>query len=92
MRRSKFNQPKIVLIFNWDKILIAIAGSLHNASDITGGNLQAISSNCTGKKISSGGLYFRHLHDGIQIEMEDFGNLNVEEYDKMCGLVRNCII
>lgn len=89
MRRSKFNEPKVVLIFNGYKLLIAIAGSLHNASDLTGGNLQAISSNCTGKKMSSGGFYFRHLIDEIQIERADFGTLNIEDYDNMCGQIRS---
>lgn len=68
---------------------MGIAGSLHNASDMTRGNLQAISANCTGKKISSGGLYFRHLSPDIQIEWNDFGSLNLEEYDKLCGHIRN---
>jgi hypothetical protein len=45
----------------------------------------AISFCCTGKYISSGGYYFRHIKPDVKIEINDLDNLRIEEYDKMCG-------
>jgi hypothetical protein len=85
MRKSNFLEPKKVLIFNGAKTLVAITRSVHTASEVTLGNLQAISFCCTGKYITSGGYYFRHIHPNIIIDIEDLDNLQLEEYDKMCG-------
>lgn len=85
MRRSKFKRPKMVLIFNRAQVLIAVTRSLHSAAELTKGNLQPISFCCTGKYVSSGGFYFRHLHDDVEIEMSDLGTLMVQEYDELCG-------
>ncbi|MDR1718032.1 MAG: hypothetical protein LBS20_19520 [Prevotella sp.] len=85
MRKSKFKEPKTVLVFNGARVLIAIARSLQSASVLSGGNLQAISFSCTGKYISTGGLYFRHVHPDIEIEISDLDTLKLDEYDKMCG-------
>jgi hypothetical protein len=88
MRKSKFKEPKNVLVFNGARVLIAVVRSLHSASLLTGGNLQAISFCCTGKYISTGGFYFRHLHAEIEIEMGDLDTLKIEDYDTMCGAQR----
>lgn len=88
MRKSKFKEPKTVLVFNGAQVLIAIARSLHSASALSGGNLQAISFSCTGKYISTGGFYFRHVHPDIQIEIGDLDNLKLQDYDEMCGVKR----
>ncbi len=85
MRKSKFKRPKMVLIFNGAQLLIAVTRSLHSAAELTKGNLQAISFCCTGKYISSGGLYFRHLHPDVEIEMSDLGVLLLPDYDDLCG-------
>ncbi len=85
MRKSKFKDPKTVLVFNGARVLIAIVRSLHSASLLSGGNLQAISFCCTGKYVSTGGFYFRHVHPDIEVEIGDLDTLNLEEYDKMCG-------
>jgi hypothetical protein len=88
MRKSKFKEPKNVLVFNGARALIAIVRSLHSASAFSGGNLQAISFCCTGKYISTGGFYFRHVHPEIEIETGDLDNLKLEDYDNMCGVDR----
>ncbi|GAB6119662.1 hypothetical protein [Dysgonomonas termitidis] len=88
MRKSKFKEPKNVLIFNGAKVLIGITRSLHAASLLTGGNLQAISFCCLGKYISTGGFYYRHIHPDIEIDLSDLDSLGLEEYDKMCGQER----
>ena len=88
MRKSKFKEPKNVLVFNGARVLIAMVRSLHSASLLSGGNLQAISFCCTGKYVSTGGFYFRHVHPDIEIEIGDLDTLNLEEYDKMCGAKR----
>lgn len=75
----------MVLVFNGAQLLIAVTRSLHSAAELTKGNLQAISFCCTGKYISSGGLYFRHLHANVEIEMSDLGVLQLQEYDDLCG-------
>ncbi len=85
MTNSKFKAARIVLIFNDTRILIAVARSLHAAADITKGNLQAISFCCTGKYISSGGLYFRHLSPKYNLTIEDLDTLELEDYDNFCG-------
>ncbi len=85
MRKSKFKQPKTVLVFNGARVLIAIIRSLHTASNLTGGNAQAISFCCTGKYVSTGGLYFRHIHPEIEIEITDLDTLRLDDYDEMCS-------
>lgn len=87
-KRGKFKDPKIVLIFNGSRILNAIVRSLHSASELSGGNLQAISFSCTGKYVSTGGLYYRHIHPNIEIDKSDLNNLILDDYDKMCEVER----
>ena len=65
----------MVLIFNGAQVLVAVTRSLHSAAELTKGNLQAISFCCTGKYVCSGGLYFRHLHPDVEIELADLGTL-----------------
>lgn len=88
MRRSKFKRPKMVLIFNGAQTLIAVTRSLNSAAELTKGNVQAISFCCTGRYISSGSLYFRHLLDSVEIEIADIGTLQLPEYDDLCGVQR----
>lgn len=88
MTPKSFSHPKKVLAFNGAQTLIAIFRSLHTASDIAGCNLQALSFCCTGKYISTAGLYFRHMNDDVIIEIEDIGTLQLQEYDKLCGTNR----
>lgn len=88
MRKSKFKQPKPVLVFNGARVLIAIVRSLHTTSSLIDGNTQAISFCCTGKYVSSSGLYFRHIHPDIEIEVSDLDTLKLDDYDEMCGNIR----
>ena len=85
MKHSDFKQPKVVLIFNGDQILIAIASSVRCAAKLTTGNSQAISFCCTGRRNESGGYYFRHLQEDVEIELSDLGTLLLPDYDKLCG-------
>lgn len=85
MRKSVFKEPRKVLIFNGAGVLVAVVRSLHSAAQLTCGNIQAISFNCCGKYISTGGYYFRHLHPDVIIEVDDLDNLKISEYDKLCG-------
>lgn len=85
MTKNTFNRPKAVLVFNGPQVLVAITRSLHSAAELTGGNLQSISFCCTGKYACSGGLYYRHIHPDIEIEVSDLGTLQLKEYDTMCG-------
>ena len=85
MRRSKFVRPKVVLIFNGAKHLIAITRSIRSATELTKGSRSSISACCIGKHKSSGDFYFRHLHDDVEIEISDLGTLLLAEYDELCG-------
>ena len=85
MRKSMFKEPRKVLIFNGAGVLVAIVRSLHSAAQLTSGHIQAISFNCSGKYISTGGYYFRYLHPDVIIEVDDLDNLKIMEYDKLCG-------
>ena len=85
MRRSKFKRPKVVLIFNGAQNLIAVTRSLNSAAELTKGNLQSIYACCTGKHKTSGGLYFRQLHENVEIEIADLGTLLLADYDELCG-------
>lgn len=88
MKRSPFHQPKQVLIFNGAYVLVGITRSIRSASEISGGNAQAISFACTGKYISASNFYFRHVHPDIEIEMADLDTLKLQDYDKMCNVER----
>lgn len=88
MRRSSFRAPKVVLVFNSTRKLIAIIRSLHTASEIMFGNLQSMSCCCTGKYSQSCGYYFRHLDPRVLIEIDDLDSLTVDEYDRICGKER----
>lgn len=85
MRKNSFKSPKTVLIFNGARTLTSIVCSLHCTAELTRGNLQAISFCCTGKYVCSGGLYFRHLHPEVEIDVSDLGTLQLQDYDRMCG-------
>lgn len=85
MKRSPFHQPKQVLIFNGAYVLVGITRSIRSASEISGGNAQAISFACTGKYISAGNFYYRHIHADIEIELSDLDTLKLQDYDKMCN-------
>ncbi len=89
MRRSKFIRPKVVLIFNGAKHLIAITRSIRSATELTKGSRSSISACCIGKHKCSGDFYFRHLHDDVEIEISDLGTLLLAEYDELCGVERD---
>lgn len=88
MAKSNFREPKLVLIFNGAKALISISRSMHCAAQTTFTSLQAIAYCCSGKYIATRGLYFRHLHPDIEIDISDLDNLRLDEYDKLCGVER----
>ncbi|MDR2890569.1 MAG: hypothetical protein LBV18_03060 [Alistipes sp.] len=89
-RRSNFQEPKIVLVFNNNRVLVAMHKSLNFASLAMRIPAQSISLCCLGDHISCYGYYFRHYeHDQVRIEpLEDLGTLRIEEYDGMCNVVR----
>lgn len=89
MKNNGFlKDAKQVLVFNGAQRLIGIVRSVRSVYELTNGNLQAISFACTGRLISTGGFYYRHVHPSIEIEMGDIGTLKLRDYDKMCGEIR----
>lgn len=91
MRKSSFKAPIVVLIFNSARVLIAVARSIHSAAEMTHGNLQSISFCCTGRYSRSGAFYYRHLHPDVLVDLDDLDNLQLEEYDKLCGVKREYV-
>lgn len=87
MKKSKFSEPIMVLIFNSKRTLIAITGSLNQAKNLLGKtSAQLIVECCKGKVVMSGNFYFRYLHPNVEISLEeDLGKLDLIQYDKMCG-------
>lgn len=83
MGKNPFHKAKPVLVFNGDYTLIAIFRSIRAASDYSGMNPQAISFACTGRAISSGCFYFRHLSNELPISINDIGKLKLQDYDEM---------
>ena len=89
MRKSKYNAPRRVLVFNGSMRLISVMRSLNTASALTGVNTMAVSLCCSGKSKASGGYYFRYENSDVIIEMNDIGLLLVEEFDHLCGETRS---
>lgn len=88
MRKSAYNEPKRVLVFNGARRMIAIARSLHAAAELAGVSTMTVSYCCTGKSYASNGYYFRQEHPDIEILLDDLGTLKLEEYDELCGIKR----
>ncbi|MCE8595705.1 hypothetical protein K0F38_18180 [Bacteroides fragilis] len=88
MSKGPFKDAKKVLIFNGARVLIALIRSLQAASELSGKSAQSISMACTGKYVSTGGFYYRHVNDNVEIEADDVGRLTLVEYDTLCGNVR----
>lgn len=85
MKQRPFRESKAVLVFNGAQVLIGIMRSLNAASEFSGGNLQSISYACAGHYISSGGYYYRFIHENVEVGIEDIGSLQIREYDRLCG-------
>lgn len=88
MSRGPFKDAKKVLVFNGARVLIALVRSLQSASEYSGKSAQSISMACTGKYVSTGGFYYRHVSENVEIEADDVGRLTLVEYDELCGNVR----
>lgn len=88
MKNSKLRSPKVLLKFNEYGVLSSLYYSIRSAAKDSDSNAQAISFACTGKYISAGAHYYRHLHPNVEIESSDLGSLKVKEYDDMCNEVR----
>ena len=88
-RQSSFREPKMVFVFNEQRILTGIHKSLYATSQAYRISAQTVSLCCTGRRISSNGYYFRHSDTGVRIDLySDIDNLTLEEYDDLCGASR----
>ena len=76
---------KRVLVFNPNKTLIAIFSSNFQTARAFGINTQSVHYACNGRIISSYGLYFRYEDKNVEIDGNDLGTLNLQDYDSMCG-------
>lgn len=91
MKRSPFNKPKPVLVFNGAYMLIGILRSIRSAADHSGSHPQSISMACSGDNISSGAFYYRHIHPDVEIEIADLDTLKLQEYDNLCNEKRQYV-
>lgn len=89
-KRSIFQEPKIVLVFNNQRLLISMHKSLNFASQTMNIPAQSISLCCLGHHISCYGYYFRHYNPHVVevVPHLDMGTLRLEEFDQMSNLVR----
>ena len=89
-KRSIFQEPKIVLVFNSQRVLISMHKSLNLASQTMNIPAQSISLCCLGHHISCYGYYFRHYEPQMVevVPHVDMGNLRLEQFDRMSNLVR----
>lgn len=87
---SKFQQPKIVLVFDKQRILVSMYKSLNLASITMNIPAQSISLCCLGSHISCYGFYFRHYEPNVVeiVPHLDFGDLRLEDFDRMSKHVR----
>lgn len=88
MAKKVFNKPKLILIFNSNRLLIAVCRSLQAASSISLIHPQSISFCCNGKYRMAGGYYFRYANPNVVVGFEDLGCLKLEDYDNTCGVKR----
>lgn len=89
-KHSIYPKPKIVLVFNQQRLLISMYNSLNIASRELNIPTQSISLCCLGHHISCYGRYFRHYEPQVVevVPHVDFGNLQLEHFDRMSNLVR----
>lgn len=83
---AKSQSPKCVLAFNASGLMIAMFSSVNVAGEITGVSAQNISACCSGKNISSRGLYFRHFdREKYSLTAEELGEFTVFKFDEIVG-------
>lgn len=82
------NEPRQIMIFDSNRILLSIAPSITKAAKMLSISPGNISKACNGQLIATGNYYFRYIYDEIELEFSDFGTLQLEEYDKLCGIDR----
>ncbi len=88
MKKNTFVEANKVLIFNSNRVLVAITRSLRTAAQLIDGNVQSISFCCNGDYITTKGWYFRKMHPDHEVELKDLDKLKLEDYDNACGIVR----
>lgn len=89
MTKSSFKPAKGVLVFDGAGKLVSRVYSLQAAAKIHFVDPQAVSFVCSGKYTCAGAYYFRIENENVRIDDEDWGNLRIREYDKLCGQKRN---
>lgn len=89
MAKSSFKSAKGVLVFDGAGKFVCRAYSLQAAAKIHFVEAQAVSFACSGKYTCAGAYYFRIENENVRIDEEDWGNLRIRDYDKLCGEKRN---
>jgi len=83
---EKSQSSKCVLAFNASGILVAMFSSVNIAGEMTGVSAQIISACCTGRNVSSRGLYFRHFdREKYTLTAEELGVFTVFKFDEIVG-------
>ncbi|MCS3182639.1 hypothetical protein NXU83_14015 [Bacteroides thetaiotaomicron] len=85
MGNNSFKSAQRVLIFDGTGRFVSRVGSMQAASKLSFVKPQSVSFACSGKYISAGGFYYRRENSNVKLEDEDWNNLKLAEYDKLCG-------
>lgn len=93
MAKHELKPAKKVLIFSQTMKLIAVARSVRAAADLLAegsGKCSAanVSQAANGKQTKANGYYIRTDDPKVEIEISDIGELDLREYDKLCGVSR----
>lgn len=88
----RYHPPsKLVLVFNGAYTLIDIIRSVRTAAEQHHLSPQVISMACSGERVLAGCYYYRHIHSDVNVVVSDIGNLDLKDYDRMCGYERQYI-
>jgi hypothetical protein len=85
---GKFGTAKPILIFNQRRKLTLMASSILEAARFSKIEATQISRACSGNLMSTKSFYFRYISPEVELAFSDFGQLKLEEYDQLCGVVR----
>lgn len=87
MKRT-WHEARPVLVFNKKKLLVSITSSVNEVAKMLSLHPGNISKVCNGQLISLGCYYFRYIDQNVELELSDIGSLQLEDYDKLCGVER----
>lgn len=83
-----WHEKRPVLVFNKKKTLVSITSSVNEVAKMLSLHPGNVSKVCNGQLISLSCYYFRYIDQDVELEFSDIGSLQLEDYDKLCGVER----